>query len=161
MQLPANEMLYFSLFKNYILMKQLFLFMLAISPLALLAQSTENKSHTVPQKQVAPKVSAYEMKQYFFVMLTKGTRRGEITDTAVLNKIQEGHMQNITRLAAQGKIIVAGPFGDDGNWRGIFIFDAPTKEEVEELLKTDPAIAAGRLGYEIHPWWTAKNAVFK
>ena len=161
MQLPANEMLYFSLFKNYKLMKQLFLFMLAISPLALLAQSTENKSNTVPQKQVVPKVSAYEMKQYFFVMLTKGTRRGEITDTAVLNKIQEGHMQNITRLAAQGKIIVAGPFGDDGNWRGIFIFDAPTKEEVEELLKTDPAIAAGRLGYEIHPWWTAKNAVFK
>ena len=61
----------------------------------------------------------------------------------------------------QGKIIVAGPFGDDSNWRGIFIFNAPTKEEVEELLKTDPAVAAGRLAYEIHPWWTAKNSVFK
>ena len=56
-------------------------------------------------------------------------------------------MQNLTRLAAQGKIIVAGPLGDDGNWRGIFIFDAPTKDEVEELLKTYPAIAANRLGY--------------
>ena len=44
---------------------------------------------------------------------------------------------------------------------GIFIFDAASKEEVEELLKADPAIAAGRLAYEIHLWWTAKNAVFK
>ena len=101
------------------------------------------------------------MKQYFFVMLTKGSRRGEITDTVALNKIQEGHMKNITSLAAQGKIIVAGPFGDEGDWRGIFIFDVPNKEEVETLLKTDPAIAAGRLAYEIHPWWTAKNSVFK
>ena len=80
-------------------------------------------------------------------MLIKGTRRDQITDTATINKIQEGHMQNLTRLAAQGKIIVAGPFGDDGNWKGIFIFDAPTKDEVEELLKTYPAIAANRLGY--------------
>lgn len=103
----------------------------------------------------------YVMKQYFFVMLTRGARRHEITDTAIINKIQAGHMQNIERLAALGKILVAGPFGDDGNWRGIFIFDCPTKEEVEALLKTDPAVAAGRLGYEIHPWWTAKNAVFK
>ena len=77
-------------------------------------------------------------------MLIKGTRRDQITDTATINKIQVGHMQNLTRLAAQGKIIVSGPFKDDGNWRGIFIFDAPTKDEVEELLKTYPAIAAGR-----------------
>lgn len=103
----------------------------------------------------------YEMKQYYFVMLTKGARRGEITDTAQINKIQAGHMANIDRLAKAGKILVAGPFGDNGNWRGIFIFDCETQEEVEKLLQTDPAIAAGRLAYEIHPWWTAKNSVFK
>ena len=70
-------------------------------------------------------------------------------------------MQKLTRLAGQGKIIVAGPFTDDGNWRGIFIFDASTKDEVEELQNTDPAIKAGRLGYEINPQWTEKNSVFK
>jgi uncharacterized protein len=70
-------------------------------------------------------------------------------------------MENIGRLAKLGKIIVAGPFGDDGNWRGIFIFNCDTKEEVEALVKSDPAVAAGRLDYEIHPWWTAKNEVFK
>ena len=37
----------------------------------------------------------------------------------------------------------AGPFGDDGEWLGIFIFDCKTKEEVVSYLKTDPAIDAG------------------
>ena len=142
-------------------MKVKFLMIIGYLPLALLAQTNKKSSSNSIPKQVVTKAPAYEMKQFLFVMLTKGSRRGEITDTVVLNKIQEGHMQNITSLAAQGKLIVAGPFGDESDWRGIFIFDVPTKEEVETLLKTDPAIAAGRLGYEIHPRWTAKNSVFK
>lgn len=100
-----------------------------------------------------------EIKQYFFVMLTKGANRTQ--DSVTAEKIQEGHMANITRLAKMGKILVAGPFGDDSNWRGIFIFDCKTKEEVEEYLKTDPAVKSGRLGYDIRPWYTAKNCVFK
>ena len=92
-------------------------------------------------------------------MLTKGANRTQ--DSVTAEKIQEGHMANITRLHKMGKILVAGPFGDDSNWRGIFIFDCATKEEVEEYLKSDPAIKAGRLGYDIRPWYTAKNCVFK
>jgi uncharacterized protein len=101
------------------------------------------------------------MKQYWFVMLVKGKDRDKITDTTVLNKLQEGHMANIRAMAAQGKLMVAGPFGDDGYWRGIFIFDAASKEEVIALLQNDPAIKAGRLDYEIHPWWTQRGAVIK
>jgi uncharacterized protein YciI len=112
-------------------------------------------------KEKTFKAGDYEMKQYYFVMLTMGARRGEITDTARINEIQRGHIANLERLAKMGKIIVAGPFGDDGNWRGIFIFDCETEAEVKQLLETDPAIAAGRLAYEIHPWWTAKNCTFK
>ena len=103
------------------------------------------------------KEKKYEMKQYWFVMLLKGKKREEIKDTATLNKIQQGHLANIGRLAELGKIIVAGPFGDNTDWRGIFIFNAASKEEVEQLLQTDPAIKTGRLDYEIHPWWTAKG----
>ena len=100
-----------------------------------------------------------QVKQYWFVMLTKGENRSH--DSATAAKIQEGHMANINRLYYDGKIKVAGPFGDDGIWRGIFIFDCPDRQEVETLLKTDPAIAAGRLSYEIHPWWTAPVGSFK
>lgn len=100
-----------------------------------------------------------KVKQFWFVMLTKGNNRTQDSVTAA--KIQEGHMANITRLYNDGKIKVAGPFGDDGNWRGIFIFDCATKEEVEVLLTTDPAISSGRLSYEIHPWWTSPEGSFK
>lgn len=101
------------------------------------------------------------LKEYYFGMLTSGKRRDEIKDTATINKIQAGHMANMKRLFDAGKLLVAGPFGDDGKWRGIFIFDCADEKEVEELLATDPAIKASRLDYEIHPWWTAMNSVFK
>lgn len=99
------------------------------------------------------------IRQYWFVLLVKGNNRTQ--DSATAAHLQEGHMANITRLYNEGKLKVAGPFGDDGNWRGIFIFDCATQEEVEVLLKTDPAIAAGRLSYEIHPWYTAPTGSFK
>jgi uncharacterized protein YciI len=113
------------------------------------------------QKNTAASKPAFEMKQYWFVMLVKGKDRDKITDTVLLNKLQAGHMANIQRLSGLGKLVVAGPFGDDGYWRGIFIFDCKSEEEVIAFLKSDPAIAAGRLDYEIHPWWTAKGTVIK
>lgn len=101
----------------------------------------------------------YEMKQYYFVLLTKGPVRTQ--DSATAAQIQAGHMSNMEKMAEMGKLQVAGPFTDDGNWRGIFIFDAESREEVEKLLQTDPAITSGRLSYEIHPWMTAKGTTFK
>jgi len=99
-----------------------------------------------------------QIKQYWFVMLLKGPNRDQDSVTAA--KIQQGHMANINRLYNAGKLKVAGPFGDDGNWLGIFIFDSPSKEEVEKDLKTDPAIESGRLNYDIHPWYTAPTGSF-
>ena len=97
----------------------------------------------------------FQMKQYFMVFLTRGLNRTQ--DSATAAKIQEGHLNNITRLFNEKKLILAGPFLDDGIYRGIFIFDIPTIEEVTQLLLTDPAIHSGRLGYEIHPWYGPGN----
>jgi uncharacterized protein len=102
--------------------------------------------------------STNTIRKYWFVMLLKGENRSQDSVTAAT--IQDGHMANIRKLYAEGKLKVAGPFGDDGNWRGIFIFDCETKEEVENFLKTDPAIAAGRLAYELHPWYTSPIGSF-
>lgn len=99
-----------------------------------------------------------QIRQYWFVLLTKGPSRSQ--DSATAAKIQKGHLANIMRLYKEGKIKVAGPFGEDGDWQGIFIFDCEKKEEVEQLLKTDPAISAGRLNFEIHSWWTAPIGSF-
>ena len=100
-----------------------------------------------------------QIKQYWFVMLIRGNNRTQ--DSLSAAKIQEGHMANINKLYYEGKLKVAGPFGDDGNWRGVFIFDCATKEEVEKLLNTDPAVSSGRLSFEIHPWYTSPMGSFK
>ena len=100
-----------------------------------------------------------QIRKYWFVMLLQGTNRTQDSATAV--RIQREHLENINRLYNEGKIKVAGPFGDGGNWRGIFIFDCETKEEVENLLKTDSAISSGRLAYDIRPWYTAPIGSFE
>lgn len=134
-------------------MRLLFLFFLfAFSSNWSVAQKKEPKTF---------KMGEYTIKQYYFVMLTKGARRDEIKDTSIINKLQAGHMANMERLSREGKLMLAGPFGDDGNWRGVFVFDAESEDEVKSMLATDPAIKAGRLDYEIHPWYTAMNSVFK
>lgn len=132
-------------------MKQLLFFCLLLSSLSVFAQQTTEK----PKEKIQP---------YWFVMLLKGPNRSQDSVTAA--KIQEGHMANMARLHKEGKLKVAGPFGDDGNWVGLFIFDASapgckTKEEIELLVKTDPAVAAGRLTYDIRSWWTMGSGSFK
>jgi uncharacterized protein YciI len=97
----------------------------------------------------------YQMKQYFMVFLKAGSNRTQDSATAV--KIQEGHLDNITRLFNEKKMVMAGPFLDNGVYKGIFLFDVSTEEEVKKLLQTDPAVKSGRLDYEIHPWYGPGN----
>lgn len=66
--------------------------------------------------------------------------------------IQKAHLENIGRLAELKKLVVAGPFGDDGTLRGIFVFRVASLEEARSLAETDPAVKAGRLALQIHPW---------
>jgi uncharacterized protein len=108
---------------------------------------------------IADPASPPKMKQYYFVMLKKGPNRAN--DEAGAKKIQEGHMAHIEATAKSGKLTVAGPFGDEGEWRGILIYDVATEAEAKALCDADPAVKAGRLVCEIHPWWTQTGATFK
>ncbi|MFI5131402.1 MAG: YciI family protein [Chitinophagales bacterium] len=116
------------------------------------------------QKDSTSKMPEPQIRQYWFVLLTPGNNRSQDSVTAA--KIQMGHLGNIRKLYLEGKIKVAGPFGEEGDpittgWQGIFIFDCPTRDEVEKLLKTDPAIAAGRMIYHIKPWYTVPTGSFE
>ncbi len=106
-------------------------------------------------QQEQAKTEKPQMKEYFFVMLKRGTNRSQESLTA--QKLQAGHMAHIQKMADDGKLAIAGPFGDDGDWRGIFIFKTKTMDEAKALVEKDPMIMAGRLNYEIHPWWTMKG----
>lgn len=101
------------------------------------------------------------MKQYWFVMLSRGPRRGEPMPDEEVARLQQGHMDHMAREHAAGRLLLAGPFGDDGDWRGIQIYDAGSREEVEAICAADPAVAAGRLACEVRPWWSQPGGVLK
>ena len=93
----------------------------------------------------------YGMRQYVIAFLKAGPTRAEDQATAV--KLQQAHMANISRMAEEGKLVVAGPFIDGGDLRGIYIFAVKTIEEAQALTETDPAIQAGQLEMELRPWY--------
>jgi uncharacterized protein YciI/ketosteroid isomerase-like protein len=98
------------------------------------------------------------MGQVFLVLLKKGPAwTAERTDRT--KAIQEAHMANIMALWKAKKMIVAGPMGDDGDTRGVFVFQAANRAEAQALADSDPAVKAGRLVPEIHSWWVEKRAL--
>ena len=56
-------------------------------------------------------------------------------------------------MAKNGDLIIAGPFMDDAEIRGIYIFNCSSVEKARELTQSDPAIQSGRLIMELHPWY--------
>lgn len=91
------------------------------------------------------------MKPYVMAFLKKGPNRNQ--DSTEAAHLQQAHMDNIFRMAAEGKLVVAGPFMDDGDIRGIYIFNVTSVNEARALTATDPAIQAGSLVMELHPWY--------
>jgi uncharacterized protein YciI len=87
----------------------------------------------------------------YFAFLVRG-EKWTPEKTPATEEIQKGHMANINRLAEMKKLIAAGPFGDDGRLRGIFVFRVSSLEEAKALTATDPAVQAGRLAMELHTW---------
>lgn len=93
----------------------------------------------------------YGMRQYVMAFLKAGPNRSQ--DSLEAAQLQRAHLDNIGRLAEEGKLSLAGPFLDGGELRGIYIFNVSTIEEARKLTETDPAIQQGRLVMELHPWY--------
>ena len=91
---------------------------------------------------------------FVFVFLNKKQHTEELPKEKE-DALMEGHMANINRLAAQGSLIMAGPMSTDEDIRGIYLFDVSTIEEARKLTETDPAIQAGSLILEMHPWYSS------
>ena len=116
-------------------------------------ENTESKVTAVFDSLKAIKYGAdyYGMKSYVMAFLKRGPNRDQDSITAA--ELQNAHLKNIIRMANEGVLILAGPFLDDGEIRGIYIFNVETVEEAKALTATDPAIQAGRLEMELHPWY--------
>lgn len=104
--------------------------------------------------------STYHMKQYWFVLYTKGD--GPALDSLAAAKLQAEHLAHQDEQGKRGLIVMAGPFGkNESGWRGMLLYDCDTEDEVRNQLDADPFVRAGRLKYEIRPWYGAVGTRLK
>jgi uncharacterized protein YciI len=132
-------------------MKKILLLSIILFSIISVNAQTENTKYN---KLLADSLGAdeYGMKSYMFVILKTGAK--QVKDKDSLNILFKGHMNNINRLVDIKKLVVAGPFEKNENsYRGLFILNVNTKEEALDLLRTDPAIAAGIFDTEIFKWY--------
>ena len=93
----------------------------------------------------------YGMKNYVLVVLRTGPRKmpaGKERD-----EMFKGHFANINRLAAERKLVLAGPFDGVDGWRGLFIFAAADIDEAKQYVATDPVIINGEMVAEYHKYY--------
>ena len=134
-------------------MKKIFLFCLC----GILC-STVVFSQAKPKLKKGPRLEN-QIKQYWFVLIKTGPNTE--ADSTSKKILLQKHMANINKLYYDGILKVAGPFGENENhWEGLFVFDCATKEEAENYVQTDPAIAAGLFTVDVVPWYTAPIGSF-
>jgi|TARA_R110000744_G_scaffold156368_2_gene271976 uncharacterized protein YciI len=95
------------------------------------------------------------MQQYFIAFLKSGPNRSQ--SKAETDSLQTLHLAHLGRMYEEGYADISGPFGDNGDIRGITIYNVPTQEIADSLANMDPMVKTGRLTIEIHPWWAAKG----
>lgn len=83
----------------------------------------------------------------FFVFLNSNPDKPEMDEKQV-EKLMEGHLANINKLAEAGKLTAAGPFEGGG---GIFVLVAKSREEAISYLAEDPGVQSNRWNMEYLP----------
>ncbi len=107
---------------------------------------------------VKPEATHPEMVTYYMGLISRGPKWTPEA-TPEVERLQEAHMANIRKLGESGKLVVAGPFTDGGQLRGVFVFKVGSLEEAKALADSDPAVRAGRLVVEVHPWLVQKGVL--
>lgn len=132
-------------------MKTYFTIVLFLS--GLLFAAAQNPSHEY-DSILAGQLGAddYGMKTYVLVILKTGP--ADILDKELRDSLFKGHFSNMDRLAAEKKLILAGPMTqNEQGYRGLFLFDVSTTEEAEQFLKGDPTVVAGIFDTELFRWY--------
>src|SRR5947209_6021828 len=88
----------------------------------------------------------YQMDHYTVGFFRKGPNWGTGSKEEA-ERVNAGHMANIRKMGATGKLVVAGPFEDNGDLRGMLIFKTGL-DEAKSLAEQDPAVKGGRLVLE-------------
>jgi uncharacterized protein YciI len=93
----------------------------------------------------------YGMKKYVLVVLKTGPNK--MPAGPERDAMFKGHFANINRLAADGKLALAGPFDGVDGWRGLFILAVNDLDEARQLVATDPVVANGEMVAEYRKYY--------
>ncbi|WP_127844666.1 YciI family protein [Psychroflexus aestuariivivens] len=113
----------------------------------------ENKRQLVIDSLTKSELNAddYGMKTYVIAFLKSG--QNDSLDSTEISKLQQAHLKNIRQLADDGKMVLAGPFLNDSNFRGLFIFNTASIDSAKTYTESDPAIQAGLFSVEYKKWY--------
>jgi uncharacterized protein YciI len=94
-----------------------------------------------------------KMRTYQLVLLKSvlGARR-------ITQDEQRDHLLNMDAMARAGKLAVAGPVLEGSDLAGVFVFTVDA-EEADRLAASDPAVKAGKMTTERHPWMVAEGVL--
>ncbi|MFZ1699262.1 MAG: YciI family protein [Pyrinomonadaceae bacterium] len=137
---------------NYVKLVAVFAFVVLFSAVGL-AQKEAPAAKPAFDAALAAKLGADElgMRSYVLVVLKTGPKR--VPDGRERDEMFARHLANIRRLAAEGKMALAGPLDGVDGWRGLFIFAVADIEEAKKLVATDPVIIKGEMIAEYHKYY--------
>ena len=127
--------------------------MLLFLSFAARAQGTSDAPKAAYEPELARSLGADDngMKRYVLVILKTGPNK--VPAGSERDEMFKGHFANMNRLAAEGKLAVAGPFDGADGWRGLFIFAVTDIAEAKALVATDPVVIKGEMVAEYHAYY--------
>jgi uncharacterized protein YciI len=118
-------------------------------PLAASAQAAAPEFDPALARHVG--ADEHGMRNYVLVILKTGPNK--MPAGAERDAMFKGHFANMARLAAEGKLALAGPFDGVDGWRGMFVYAVPEIEEARQLVATDPVVINGEMVPEFHKYY--------
>ena len=103
--------------------------------------------------QLAERLGAdvYGMRVYTLVLLAPGAAK--IEDQEERARLQQGHLAHIRKMAEEGHLVLAGPFLDAADLRGLFVLATEDLDKARALVAKDPAVQAGTLDMRLERWY--------
>lgn len=93
------------------------------------------------------------MRSYVLVILKTGPTK--VPDGPARTAMFKGHFANMERLAADKKLVLAGPLDGTEGWRGVFVFATGDIEEAKTYVATDPVIINGEMVAEYRKFFSS------
>ena len=105
------------------------------------------------QKPEAKNEPANKLVEFHMAILKRGPK-WTAAESPETKRLQQEHVKYVLATLNSGKAIIAGPFTDDGEIIGVFVFRAPSAAEAKAWAEADPSVASGHYIVEMHPWWS-------